>query len=90
MKRLIILFLLTCLLLGTQTVIAQERSKQDTVLVADTTASAAAMSDSLASEMMLTDDLDADAVDVRLGRVELSGPAPVVRFPCLRGGDDVH
>ena len=61
MKRLIILFLLTCLLLGTQTVIAQERSKQDTVLVADTTASAAAMSDSLASEMMLTDDLDADA-----------------------------
>ena len=61
MKRLIILFLLTCLLLGTQTVIAQERSKQDTVLVADTTASAAAMSDSLASEMMLTDDLDTDA-----------------------------
>ena len=60
MKRLIILFLLTCLLLGTQTVIAQERSKQDTVLVADTTASAAAMSDSLASEMMLTDDLEAD------------------------------
>ena len=61
MKRLIILFLLTCLLLGTQTVIAQERSKQDTVLVADTTASAATMSDSLASEMMLTDDLDTDA-----------------------------
>ena len=61
MKRLIILFLLTSLLLGTQTVIAQERSKQDTVLVADTTASAAAMSDSLASEMMLTDDLDTDA-----------------------------
>lgn len=61
MKRLIILFLLTCLLLGMQTVIAQERSKQDTVLVADTTASAAAMSDSLASEMMLTDDFDADA-----------------------------
>ena len=60
MKRLIILFLLTCLLLGTQTVIAQERSKQDTVLVADTTASAATMSDSLASEMMLTDDLEAD------------------------------
>ena len=61
MKRLIILFLLTCLLLGTQTVIAQERSKQDTVLVADTTASATVMSDSLASEMMLTDDLDAEA-----------------------------
>ena len=61
MKRLIILFLLTCLLLGTQTAIAQERSKQDTVLVADTTASATVMSDSLASEMMLTDDLDAEA-----------------------------
>ena len=60
MKRLIILFSLICLLLGTQTAIAQERSKQDTVLVADTTASATVMSDSLASEMMLTDDLDAE------------------------------
>lgn len=60
MKRLIILFSLICLLLGTQTAIAQERSKQDTVLVTDSAASAAAMSDSLASEMMLADELDAD------------------------------
>jgi len=61
MKRLIILFSLICLLFGTQTAIAQERSKQDTVLVTDSAASAAAMSDSLASEMMLADELDADA-----------------------------
>ena len=60
MKRLIILFSLIGLLCITQTAIAQDSSKQDTVLVADSAASAAAMSDSLASEMMLADELDAD------------------------------
>ena len=59
MKRLIILFSLIGLLWTSQTVIAQDKSKQDTVLVADTTATA----DSIAvdDEMLLTDDLDAEA-----------------------------
>ena len=58
MKRLIILFSLIGLLWTSQTVIAQDKSKQDTVLVADSTATV----DSVAvnDEMLLTDDMDAD------------------------------
>ena len=59
MKRLIILFSLIGLLWTSQTVIAQDKSKQDTVLVADTTATADSVA--VSDEMLLTDDLDADA-----------------------------
>ena len=58
MKRLIILFSLIGLLWTSQTVIAQDKSKQDTVLVADTTATADSMA--VSDEMLLTDDMDAD------------------------------
>ena len=59
MKRLIILFSLIGLLWTSQTVIAQDKSKQDTVLVADTTATADSVA--VSDEMLLTDDLDAEA-----------------------------
>ena len=58
MKRLIILFSLIGLLWTSQTVIAQDKSKQDTVLVADTTATADSVA--VSDEMLLTDDIDAD------------------------------
>ena len=62
MKRLIILFSLIGLLCITQTAIAQDSSKQDTVLVADTsvTAGAAALNDSLGTDLMLAEDLDGE------------------------------
>ena len=62
MKRLIILFSLKGLLCITQTAIAQDSSKQDTVLVADTsvTAGAAAMSDSLGTDLLLAEDSDGE------------------------------
>jgi biopolymer transport protein ExbB len=62
MKRLIILFSLIGLLCITQTAIAQDRSKQDTVLVADTsvTAGAAALNDSLGTDLMLAEDPDGE------------------------------
>jgi biopolymer transport protein ExbB len=56
MKRLIILFSLIGLLSTVQTAIAQNRSMQDSVLVVDS----AAVNDSLATEMMLPEDLDAE------------------------------
>ena len=50
------------LLCITQTAIAQDRSKQDTVLVADTsvTAGAAAMNDSLGTDLLLAEDPDGE------------------------------
>ena len=58
MKRLIILFSLIGLLWTSQTVIAQDKSKQDTVLVADSTATVDSVA--VSDEMLLTDDMDAD------------------------------
>lgn len=58
MKRLIILFSLMGLLWTSQTVIAQDKSKQDTVLVADTTATADSVA--VSDEVLLIDDLDAE------------------------------
>ena len=58
MKRLIILFSLIGLLWTSQTVIAQDKSKQDTVLVADTTATADSVA--VSDEMLLTDALDTE------------------------------
>lgn len=58
MKRLIILFSLIGLLWTSQTVIAQDKSKQDTVLVADSTATVDSVA--VSDEMLLTDDMDAE------------------------------
>ena len=58
MKKLIILFSLIGLLWTSQTVIAQDKSKQDTVLVADSTATVDSVA--VSDEMLLTDDMDAD------------------------------
>ena len=56
MKRLIILFSLIGLLFTVQTAIAQNMSVQDSVLVVDS----AAVSDSLVTDIMLPEDLDAE------------------------------
>ena len=58
MKRLIILFSLIGLLWTSQTVIAQDKSKQDTVLVADSTATVDSVA--VSDEMLLTDALDTE------------------------------
>ena len=65
MKRLIILFSMFGLLLMSQTVQAQNKTPQDSVVVADSAAigDSLAVADSLAAEALLTDDSEADVED---------------------------